>query len=322
MNTSINSERLAAYVDGELAPEERASIEAHLATSPEDRAAVEGLRLMNDLLAAAYEAPHRAPLSPGLHRVLVAASRRSPKRRWTTVAGMALAASIVVAVGAFLGERPAEVASNAMEAGPLASESALHSLLESAPAGGTAQLTGGIATLVSTFLDNEERPCREFEMTNDAATFRTSAVACRADAVWTLEFAISQSSKQVQSRDAFVPAAGLGQDAVGAYLEALGAGPVLAPDEEENLIERRWRNSLTNRGEVRVPEPAAHAKGLECCQGPQGAAPTGAPLTSAAVEDFRGAGALVPTKTVVRLRDWPSVPSSWITKSWLSFQGR
>ena len=41
MNTGLDPERLSAYVDGELGPEERANVEVHLATSPEDRSAVE-----------------------------------------------------------------------------------------------------------------------------------------------------------------------------------------------------------------------------------------------------------------------------------------
>ena len=85
-----------------------------------------------------------------------------------------------------------------MSAGPQAPGSALHALLEAAPTGDAARLTGGTAALVSTFFDSAGRPCRELEMTDDAATFLTRAVACRTDTFWTVEVAISQPSSQAQ----------------------------------------------------------------------------------------------------------------------------
>ncbi|HZN67978.1 MAG TPA: zf-HC2 domain-containing protein, partial [Tepidisphaeraceae bacterium] len=52
MSTPISDERLTAYALDELAGEDRAAVEAHLATNPEARREVEEVRATARLLAA------------------------------------------------------------------------------------------------------------------------------------------------------------------------------------------------------------------------------------------------------------------------------
>jgi Putative zinc-finger len=240
---SIDTSLLGAYVDGELTPDEIAEVEAHLADSAEARETVDRLRSMNGLLAAAYDEPLRAPLPLALRASL---SRRAPPRSlrswWPVAGGMALAASIALAVGLFVGGNRTGPTDSPVAAGRLAYSSPLHALFETRTDGSQTDLGQGEAMLVATFFDDQGRPCREVEISQADLQSRTRAVACRRNDAWMLEVAVTRPDPRPETRSEYVPASGVGEEVVGAALDALGAGPVLGPAEVDNLIEGGWRS--------------------------------------------------------------------------------
>ena len=95
MSTNVNQDQLHAYVDDALTADERAAVEAHLATHPNDAARVrayqEHKRVLHRLFDPVLDEPHDLGL---------AARSGLPARRWRQP--LALAATLVlgVAIGA------------------------------------------------------------------------------------------------------------------------------------------------------------------------------------------------------------------------------
>ncbi|MGD9642081.1 MAG: anti-sigma factor [Elusimicrobiales bacterium] len=92
MEHKIFSDNLSAYLDGELQPEEKARLEAHLAGCPDCRAALGQLRAVSGLVKAqALE-----PVPPALKNAVL--SGRAPARPWLkpVLAFSAAAAGLLV----------------------------------------------------------------------------------------------------------------------------------------------------------------------------------------------------------------------------------
>ena len=68
--TQMDRTRLAAFVDGELSPEEAAAVVMHLADHPADQAYVDDLFAANAALSAAFAAPLSEPIPSSLRAVL------------------------------------------------------------------------------------------------------------------------------------------------------------------------------------------------------------------------------------------------------------
>jgi anti-sigma factor RsiW len=94
MSEQVNESQLHAYVDGAIGHGERAAVEAHLASRPEDAARVSAYRAQNEALHRAFDAVLDEP-----HSLRVGAARPSAPARWRW--GAALAATFVG--GAVLG---------------------------------------------------------------------------------------------------------------------------------------------------------------------------------------------------------------------------
>jgi len=249
---------LEAFVDGALSPEEAARMVLHLADCPGDRAYVDAMMEMNALLAAAYGDPlHQAvperlratiypagSVAPAAARPAARSDRGAPPRRPGRLAWAALAASVAVAFGLAAGLAPGRDPATGSIAGLPGADAALRVALETSPGFiESAAPDGDRITIMMTFFAGDGRPCREFEVIDSTA--RTQGVACReADGAWTPEIAVASRLASPEVRGpGFVPAGGEeGDDALDAALDRLGAGPQLAPDEEERLIAAGWAN--------------------------------------------------------------------------------
>ena len=241
MSPNIDPALLGAYADGELSPEETERVERHLADSPEDRRTVDTLRQMNAQLASAFDAPLRAPLAPAFRQPLAGATpSRRTRASWSVAAGSALAASIALAAGYLVGGYWAGSTQSVLAAGELAPSSPLHALLESGHDGSGTNLGRGTATLSTTFIDGRGHPCREVHWSRERQASSTWAIACRRGEEWLVEIAVTRPDAGPGAREAYVPAAGVGEEVTDAALEALGAGPVLGPGEVEDLIDAHW----------------------------------------------------------------------------------
>jgi hypothetical protein len=237
-------ERLEAFVDGELAPEDAATVLMHLAASPEDRAYIERLERVNRALTDLYAAPLALPVPDDLRRRILgpesdwsrAGSARSGRRRAWLVAGAAMAASVALAVGLSL-TREAGRPGFRISAGPVGAGTPLQEVLDRQPSGMPRALSDATLVVVGTFYDRDERPCRELEAVR--ATERTTerAIACRGTTgAWHVELAVSQPFGEDASGPAYAPAEGPGAAALGGALNALGAGMFLSADEEHRLL--------------------------------------------------------------------------------------
>jgi anti-sigma factor RsiW len=98
----VTEAELHAYFDGELTPERRRAVEAHLAARPEDVARLESYREHDMLIRRAYRPLAERPLPASLVRALVRAEAR-PTRRWWWVAASTAAALLLLAAGATSG---------------------------------------------------------------------------------------------------------------------------------------------------------------------------------------------------------------------------
>lgn len=255
-DTVMDAGRLAAFVDGELSPEDAAAVVLHLADCPGDRAHVDALMEAGMLFAAAYAEPlHQGmperlraliyPASPDLAAPRAAPRRAAgrasatsrPSRRQAAVWGIAtLAASALLAIG--IASRPETGILPA--AGPVAAGSALHAALEGASSGPA----GDGLVLVATFHDASGRPCREFEARIPHSGVLTHAIACReTTGGWTTIAAFSEAVAVASGpRQAFVPAGGADSGDLDVVLDRIGAGLSLTPREEAALIRRGWES--------------------------------------------------------------------------------
>jgi anti-sigma factor RsiW len=74
MMTVMDKDRLAAFVDGELSPEEAAAVVLHLADTPVDQAYVDDLFAANEALAQAFGAPLSEPVPEAIHAAIMGPS--------------------------------------------------------------------------------------------------------------------------------------------------------------------------------------------------------------------------------------------------------
>ena len=88
---------LHAYFDGELGPERRRAVEAHLAAHPEDALRLESYRGQDMLIRRAYRTLGERPISPRMLRALMRQGGMRAPRRWfwpaALVAGVLLFAA-------------------------------------------------------------------------------------------------------------------------------------------------------------------------------------------------------------------------------------
>jgi anti-sigma factor RsiW len=95
----VTEAELQAYFDGELSPERRRTVEAHLATRPEDALRLESYREQDMLIRRAYRALADRPLSPPMLRALMQYGAMRVRRRWLWPAAVVAAGILLFAAG-------------------------------------------------------------------------------------------------------------------------------------------------------------------------------------------------------------------------------
>ncbi|MBS0124863.1 anti-sigma factor family protein [Thetidibacter halocola] len=236
--TMMDKERLAAFADGELSPEDAAAVVMHLSDHPEDQAYVDDLMAANAALAQAFSAPLAEPVPT---RLLAAAGMPGanviPFRRRVLrlgAGGLALAAS--VAAAALLVWPGADTR---LVPGAVAGGSPLAQALDSLPSGVPATLEGR-ALMILASLPVQDGFCREVEIVDSSASLLEMALACRGAGGWRVEVVLAERLPET-TENGYVPAGGVETAGLTPFLDRLGAGLALSPQDEQAAIAAGWK---------------------------------------------------------------------------------
>lgn len=246
--TVMHKDRLAAFVDGELSPEEAAAVVMHLADHPEDQAYVDDLMAANAALAQAFARPMEEPVPPALRALIsgeaapaavVVPFRSQPRRSapavWGgLVAGAALAAGLVLAVYLPTGAGPD------LAPGPLAADSRLQPALASLPTGEVQTLPDGSEVMILATLPTPGGFCREIEVVRPAVQSLQAALVCTEGRGWEVEVVIAENLASAATAEGFATASGDEAQSFALFLDRLGAGATLSPQEEAAAMARGW----------------------------------------------------------------------------------
>ncbi|MEL7462652.1 MAG: zf-HC2 domain-containing protein [Pseudomonadota bacterium] len=244
--TTMDKARLAAFVDGELEPEDAAAVVMHLADHPADQAYVDGLMTLNETLGAAYDAPMREPVPEPILSTIEPArdapnvtpfrTRTSGPRVAAWVGGAALAAGIA----AFAVFSPSTTGSF-LAPGPLEGRSAVAEALDQLSTGEARFVAKEVEMLIlASFAAPDRGVCREFELIYGDGAVHDHAVACPAAASgWTIE--VVEAVELAAPDLSFTVASGEAGDAVNAFIDQIGGGAALSADEENAARAADWR---------------------------------------------------------------------------------
>lgn len=240
----MNRNTFAAYVDGELSPEQAAQVVLHLADHPEDRAHVNALMELNEALGQAYDQPMLEPIPPRIRAAIlgqrVVAFPKAPRvrRRGLRDALWAGAGALAAAVAAFMILTPGRDGPPAIVAGALLAQSPAAEALSRLASGQSRFVGDGLEmSPVASFRASDARYCREFRLQGRAGV--KDGVACAQEGGWRVHALASRAASAPS--DGISPAAGGADDPVGAALDELGAGFTLPPAEEAAAISAGWR---------------------------------------------------------------------------------
>lgn len=234
----LDKDRLAAFVDGELSPEEAAAVVMYLADHPADQAYVDDLIAANEALALAFAAPMAEPVPPVMRALILGEGAtvlpfRSRAPLFVAGAGMALAAGLAVAALILPQAAPG------LKPGPVADSSALARVLAQAPSGTPQALDAGREVLILASLPTPAGFCREVEVMDRAADRLDLALACTSGDGWQVELVLTEGLSGAAA-GGFVPASGVEVQGIGLFLDRIGAGASLDAATEAQVIAAGW----------------------------------------------------------------------------------
>lgn len=257
--TRISDETLVAYVDGELSVEEAAEVEQALATDQQVRETVEMFRDTAEWSRRAYDDVLHEPVPDRLIGAAfgkdVRPMRTEPQRDSaprSRIAGMAMAASIALAVGLgggfglfhLVGPGGGEAAGPLL-VGTVDGSDPLHLALESAGTGTLiANGEGGNVMPLNTFLDREGRYCREFQAVASTPDGLSASfgIACRQPAgPWRIEAIGAPAVATAAVPDRFETADGATGDPMQVLIGAMSESGPISLDDEAALLANGWR---------------------------------------------------------------------------------
>ncbi len=230
--SDMRDERLAAYLDGAMTPEEEALFDHELERDPElARQALQWRA--NDRFIADVLGPRARAVEPELlaRMGLLDAQRPAPVPAndnpwgWRRLVASAAALTLVLG-GTLLALRPAGVTPG---------EDPVSLALESTPSSQGARLADGrVLTPVLTVRAADGRWCREYTLAGEAA------LACRNAGRWTTEAQGIAGRPAAESGD-FAMAGGGETPALEEAYRRIGAQAPLGAEQEAALLDRKWR---------------------------------------------------------------------------------
>lgn len=226
----IADESLIRYLDGELDPEARATIDTALKEDPALNARLRRLRDSSEQVRTAFAATLDEPVPERLVAEaaggqVIAFPRRTPPpgaRLWWSRA--AIAASVLV--GVFIGQSTGRP----MVGSDLSTRGALTSALNDQPSSDT----GSRVRVALSFRSSEGPYCRAFSLAKE----RTAGLACRTPTGWRVRMMAPDTgaaSGEYRMAASALPAPVL------ALAQSLASGPALDARGERAAIANRWK---------------------------------------------------------------------------------
>ncbi|RTZ96133.1 MAG: hypothetical protein DSY90_11495 [Deltaproteobacteria bacterium] len=259
----LTDERIMAYVDGELTPEEAAEVRALIQNNPEALKQVDIFSHSAAMLQGVYDAPLTDAIPDRLIDTVQNYQPDAPPKkitariwnflesglhwpRWSPGYGLALSAALLLGISAgYLAARrvsPPGRIDTTLFSGEKFSQG-----LETTRSGQMFSLADGTIhiTPVATFKDRAHQYCRQYEIISDESEKHgfSQGIACRtASGQWRAFIQMAAAPDQLPSRanTDYVPA-GHDDDLFETVLEKTMATPPLTLDQESALIEHAWR---------------------------------------------------------------------------------
>lgn len=251
---AFGDEVLMAYADGELDAATAARVEAAAAEDPAVAARIEAFARTRTLVkdAAAIVADAAAPVPASLVeavRAKVSAASRAEaeaevvafpdarsqarsRARSPSVWALPLAASIALVIGGaggfFAGREGTGVANGPGVVAALGG-GAWSDALDRLPAGAETGIDVGTLSVIGTFRTDAGELCREYRLAVDADE-AFGGVACRGADAWQPRIVVRTADPNA----AFAPASG--DRAIEAYVDTIGGGTFLTPEEEAQAL--------------------------------------------------------------------------------------
>lgn len=246
MSKDWTEEKVAAFIDGSLEnAEDIEAVQRALENDSDAQAYAVQIESANAILRQAFEVPSKGETPAGIQAALFGEPGKvevlGRKRRGRPWIPTAIAAGLALAVGLGIGDtffdqnvRPIAALGDAPLGGPL------HTALEQLLSGES--VAEGVQPML-TFWDGSGRACREFEVSQELPNELEFGIACRdANGRWHVEIIVAAPAAAQDGKE-YSTASGAAGSALETMLDALGAGPVLSPDDEATLIREMWPRS-------------------------------------------------------------------------------
>lgn len=240
------TELLSRHIDGELSPAEQIEVRELLTASAPARAFLQRMQRSDDTLRGAFAGTLDEAIPAHLMHALeggnvtpIPSDRPATPRRAVNQAYFALAASLVLAVGASLTQLFPDPDTAGLA--PMDHRLLQTVLTQAASHERTPSPDGSrFALPTATYLTDGGQTCREFELQGPDRV--VTGLAClQPDAVWELESVLVSTRQQTGSSE-YQPANGE-RDPVSEALDRLNASAPLDRETEASLRLRGWRNS-------------------------------------------------------------------------------
>jgi anti-sigma-K factor RskA len=253
MNSEL--ERMSAWIDGAMSPEEAAAFEQEIAGRPELAALAERWQGNDAQLRAAYATPEAGEISEALlgrlglagaeptDNVVAIQDFRAPpkmalndnptpaKWRWPLVGSIAASLTVAVAIGSFWQQTPAGIDG----------QPKFQMAMDSTSSGVAVALNDTEKlTPVLSFKASDGRFCREFAVERRGSG--NQGIACKSGDRWTIEAMVKGGGALPNNRE-IQTAAGKDGASLDAAYSRLGAGDPLGTDTEKSLISNQWKKN-------------------------------------------------------------------------------
>jgi len=248
---TYTNEQLNAFLDNELEHGLMSEIREAIALDPALAQRFEDVAIADSAIRSVYSAIDTKPIPQSLVNLLSNSKNEQShkisipwiRRVWQSSTKPMVAASFgvltLVAIVSLFSITLAPTAQTTLAVGPVSTTSNLHTALSTVPSAISSEITKkehGIITPVLTFLNHQDRFCREFKLQSTQSG--TRSVACYQDNQWSIELSIPDSIAENQNK--YIPASSITPSAFENVVNSMILGDPISSDEEIRLIGNKW----------------------------------------------------------------------------------